>query len=488
MIQIPFDNTFCQLGDKFLQANTPQRVPSPKLIRFNEELANELGIEYDLGKPADLANVFSGNELVDGSSPLSQAYAGHQFGHFVPQLGDGRAHLLGEVLSKSGHRYDIQLKGSGTSKFSRQGDGKSPLGPVLREYIVSEAMNALGIPTTRALCAVGTGEAVQREISLPGAVFTRVASSHLRVGTFEYFLRQGDFESLRTVFEYTLQRHFPEIDPSSANSAERFLACLRDKISDLVAQWLSVGFIHGVMNTDNTSLAGITIDYGPCAFMDEFRSNQVFSYIDRQGRYAFHNQPRIALWNLERLAECLIPLMPDHGETAIQKLTEVLAKFESQFVESWLKFHRQKFGFTVSFSEELELYQSWFQIMEQRSFDFTLSFADLRDRLIGQAGNSTVQSHQDVEVFLQRWSAALKQQGIEADQASQTMLESNPSVIPRNHQVEKAIRLAYRGDFEHFHRLCEITSQPYANDDQVAEEFLTPPKDEERIANTFCGT
>ncbi|MEO0335046.1 MAG: protein adenylyltransferase SelO family protein, partial [Pseudomonadota bacterium] len=388
----------------------------------------------------------------------------------------------------NGQRFDIQLKGSGTSKFSRQGDGKSPLGPVLREYVVSEAMHALGIPTTRALCAVSTGEPVHRETSLPGGVFTRVASSHLRVGTFEYFMRQGDVESLRTIFNYASQRHMPDLDPSSDDAPEIFLASIRDRFSDLVAQWMSVGFIHGVMNTDNTSLAGITIDYGPCAFMDEFRSDQVFSYIDRQGRYAFSNQPRIALWNLERLAECLIPLMNAKGDLAVQKMTDVLAKFESAFMNSWLSFHRGKFGFEKPFEDEVQLYQDWFQVMESQKYDFTLSFLDLEGRLLGRNNSMTIKPHPEAEAFVAKWKTELARQGLSLETAAKKMAQTNPRLIPRNHLVEMVIRRAYQGSFEEFQKLCELTTRPFAKVEDIPDVNLQPPKEDERISNTFCGT
>ena len=468
VVQIPFQNTYSKLPERFFVRQAPDGFAEPKLIKWNAELARELRIEID---DDEALEVFSGNRVAEGSEPLAQAYAGHQFGGFSPQLGDGRALLLGEVAGR-----DIQLKGPGPTAFSRRGDGKSALGPVLREYIVSEAMHALGVPTTRALAAIATGEAVFRQEGMvPGGVFTRVAASHVRVGTFEYFAARRDEEALRVLADYVIARHYPE----AAKEDEPFVALLENVLraqARLVAQWMSLGFIHGVMNTDNMAVSGETIDYGPCAFMEDFHPTCVFSSIDSQRRYAWGNQPEMALWNLTRFAETLLPLIDAELAVAKEKAEAVLGRFETIFSEEYDRRFRAKFGLTEG--ADPGLIERAFQILENQKVDYTLFFRELS---WGDAA-AVERLFREPEA-IQKWLTDWKQ----ATPDQETMRQTNPVIIPRNHRIEQAIQAAYKGDYAPFHRLTEALARPF----EIREEFSdleSLPKPEEIVARTFCGT
>jgi serine/tyrosine/threonine adenylyltransferase len=477
-MHIPFDNSYARLPDRFYKRLDPTPVAAPKLIRVNSALAEQLGIDPDeLEAPEGIA-VLAGNLVPPGAEPMALAYAGHQFGHFVPQLGDGRANLLGEVVGRDGVRRDIQLKGSGQTPYSRRGDGRAALGPVLREYLISEAMAALGIPTTRTLGAVTTGETVWRETRLPGAVLTRVAASHIRVGTFQYFAARGDEDGLRLLADHAIARHYPdaatEKDPYRA-----FLDGVVARQAELIARWLLVGFIHGVMNTDNCAISGETIDYGPCAFMDAYDPATVFSSIDQQGRYAYGNQPRIALWNLTRLAECLLPLLGGNEETA----KDALEAFAPQFQAAYFGGLRRKIGLLTVQEGDDNLTQDLLKLMATDGADFTLTFRRLCDAAEGDVG-SLFENTVGFDRWAERWRARL---AIEAEPAA-TMRAVNPVFIPRNHLVEAALAAAVeRADFQPFEALLDVLSRPY-RDDPALQRYTQPPREDERVLQTFCGT
>ena len=423
--------------------------------------------------------------------PIATAYAGHQFGGFVPQLGDGRAILLGEVIDRSGVRLDIQLKGAGPTPFSRRGDGRAALGPVLREYIISEAMAALGIPTTRALAAVATGERVRRETMLPGAVLTRVASSHIRVGTFEFFARRGDVECVRLLADYVIARHYP--DAAHAEQPYRaLLGAVIEAQARLIAQWLLVGFIHGVMNTDNMSVAGETIDYGPCAFLDRYDPEAAFSAIDTQGRYAYRNQPAIGQWNLTRLAECLLPLLSEDEEAAVAEATEALGGYAFAFEGAYEVGLRRKMGLFTQRDGDVALGRDLLEIMEASGADFTLTFRRLSDAATGPEGDLGVKSlFADPSAFngwMARWRERLDQEPADGVSRRAAMQSANPVFIPRNHRVEAVIRAAVEADdFGPFEELLSVLSQPYI-DHPAFSHYMEPPRDDERVYQTFCGT
>jgi uncharacterized protein YdiU (UPF0061 family) len=479
---IPFSNSYIKLPEHFYQRVEPAKVPSPGLITVNDNLARELGIDPEwLRSDAGLA-VLSGNEIATGSEPLAQAYAGHQFGGFSPQLGDGRAVLLGEVIDKNGDQKDIQLKGSGRTPFSRSGDGKSALGPVIREYLMSEAMHALGIPTTRALAAVTTGEKVIREEPTDGGIFTRVASSHLRVGTFQYFAAKNDTEAIKTLVDFALQRHFPNAEISQSPA----LTLLNQVISaqaKLVAHWMSIGFIHGVMNTDNSSISGETIDYGPCAFMDDFHPNCVFSAIDRDARYAWGNQAPIAHWNLTRLAETLLPLLDSDPDAAMKLAETALEAYSEQFIALYHRHYKAKLALTDN--APIEFIQETLSLLADQQVDYTLFF-----RRLTQLANHATETSKLSDLFLdseaclswlETWRTHLDGNKVSA------MQQINPIIIPRNHQVEAAIQLGYKGDFTLFHRLHEAWKSPFTeNPDHTDLELAPLPA--ERVTQTFCGT
>jgi len=487
-----FDNSYAQLPERFYASLPPSPVPSPRLIRLNEVLARHLGLD-----PRQLSNesgieILAGNRVPDGAMPLAMAYAGFQFGGWVPQLGDGRAILLGEVIDADGVRRDIQLKGAGRTPFSRMGDGRAVLGPVLREYIVSEAMAALGIPTTRSLAAVFTGEEIMRETFLPGAVLTRIAGSHVRVGTFQYFAARRDVEALRLLADYVITRHHPEFEGAD----EPYLALLGaviDRQASLVADWQLVGFIHGVMNTDNMSIAGETIDYGPCAFMDVFHPETVFSSIDHMGRYAYHNQPSIAHWNLAGFAQTLLPLVSDDQEDAVAKATEVVNTFPERFQAFYAAGLYRKIGLAYIREGDDELAQSLLSCMADNRADFTLSFRRLcslkRD---GTEADDAVRGlFADGAAFDQwaiRWRKRLASEG-RSDLERQTDMRCvNPAFIPRNHRVEQVIRAAEDdGNLTPFDELVNVLAAPY-EDQPGCEWFENPPHSEEMVKQTFCGT
>ncbi len=468
----PFDNSYARLGTGFSTAQAPVNVSAPRLIAVNRALAAELNIT--LGGDDDMAQVFGGNALPTGAQPIAQAYAGHQFGGFSPQLGDGRALLLGEVIDKNGQRRDIQLKGSGPTPFSRNGDGRAWLGPVLREYVVSEAMHAMGIPTTRALAASSTGDAVHRqEGALPGAVLTRVAASHLRVGTFQFFAARQNIPALRQLYDYTRARHYPE-----AQSPGDLLRAVIKRQASLVAKWLGIGFIHGVMNTDNTALSGETIDYGPCAFLDVWHPQTVFSSIDRHGRYAYDNQARIIVWNMAQFATALIPLMEDQ-ESAITEFTEAVHAMPALIDAEWLRVFGAKIGLASPGEEDRTLIDQLLHLMQVAEVDFTNTFRalarpDASDAFAKIAG---------FDAWHIRWQARLARE----DGWRARMDAANPAFIPRNHRLEEMIAAAVEGDFAPFQRLLDVLSRPYT-DQPDAADLTQPPAPHEVVRATFCGT
>ncbi|MBR0684041.1 YdiU family protein [Roseomonas eburnea] len=481
-----FDNSYARLPERLFARLPPTPVPAPRLLRLNAPLAGALGLDPAwLASPAGVA-MLAGNAMPEGAEPIAQAYAGHQFGHFVPSLGDGRAILIGEVVTPEGLRRDIQLKGSGPTPFSRRGDGRAALGPVLREYIVSEAMAALGIPTTRSLAAVATGDWVMRDDALPGAVLTRIAASHIRVGTFQYFAARRDTEALRILADHAIARH----DPAAAEAANPALALLDGVVArqaSLVARWMLVGFIHGVMNTDNCAVSGETIDYGPCAFLDEYHPEKVFSSIDRIGRYAYGNQPGIAHWNLARLAECLLPLIAEDEDKALELARASLAGFAPRFGAAWREGLLGKLGLTEEEEDDEALVQDLFTLMAEGGADFTLTFRRLCDAAEGEdaALRSLFAEPAAVDPWLVRWRARLAREG--AGRAA-AMRAVNPAYIPRNHLVEEAIAAAVqRDDLAPFEALLAVLERPF-EDQPGRERHAEPPRPEERVLQTFCGT
>jgi serine/tyrosine/threonine adenylyltransferase len=490
-IQFPFQNTYSALPANFFARVAPTPVASPRLIKLNRPLALELGLDPDRLDSPEGAEILSGKRIPEGADPIAMAYAGHQFGHFVPQLGDGRAILLGEVMDAHGVRRDIQLKGSGPTPFSRRGDGRAALGPVLREYIVSEAMAALGIPTTRSLAAVMTGESVLRETALPGAVLTRVASSHIRVGTFQYFAARGDTEGLRYLADHVIARHYPE-----AAAATRPYHALLDGVifrqADLVARWLLVGFIHGVMNTDNTSISGETIDYGPCAFMDHYDPAMVFSSIDEMGRYAYANQPRIALWNLTRLAECLLPLFSDDKDNAIEQAQLILGEFAEKFTAAYQAGLRAKIGLFTQRDGDEALVQDLLDAMAKNQADFTLTFRHLADAARSADGDTNVRvQFTDPAVFSEwavRWRQRIADEPQTPAERHAAMRAVNPAFIPRNHRVEAVIQAAVNNDdYAPFEELLAVLAKPFEDQPEFAG-YADPPQPDQRVMQTFCGT
>ena len=490
-VHFPFQNTYVALPDGFFARVAPTPVTAPRLIKLNRPLAVRLGLDPDLLESPEGAEILAGKRLPDGAEPIAMAYAGHQFGYFVPQLGDGRAILLGEVIDIDGIRRDIQLKGSGPTPFSRRGDGRAALGPVLREYIVSEAMAALGIPTTRSLAVTVTGEHVMRETALPGAVLTRVASSHIRVGTFQYFAARGDTEGVKRLADHAIARHYPQ-----AAEAERPYHTLLEGVitrqAELVARWLQVGFIHGVMNTDNTSISGETIDYGPCAFMDHYDPAAVFSSIDEQGRYAYANQPRIALWNLTRLAECLLPLFSDDKDQAIEQAQSVLAEFPSKFTAAYQSGLRQKIGLFTARDGDEALVQDLLDAMAKNKADFTLTFRGLSAAAEDAARDQDARTHFADPIAYDEWVARWRQRTGEEPQTpaerAGVMRAVNPAFIPRNHRIEAVIQAAVaRDDYAPFEELIAVLAKPYEEQPAFAD-YANPPEPHQRVLQTFCGT
>ena len=546
MSTITFDNTYAQLPEGFYSKTNPIPVTEPTLFQFNLSLAEDLGLSALVDKNT-AANYFSGNEIIAGSEPISMAYSGHQFGHFSPQLGDGRAVLLGEIKAKNGIPYDIQLKGSGRTPWSRGGDGRSALGPVIREYLISEAMHKLGVPTTRALAAVTTGEDVVREKMTPGGILTRVAKGFVRVGTFQYFANQGKIEELKTLADYVIDRHYPETKNSKKPYVE-LLASVMDAQARLIAKWMSIGFIHGVMNTDNMSITGETIDYGPCAFMDEFAHNRLYSSIDQQGRYAYQNQPQIGQWNLIRFAESLLPLFADYvteeqgkpEEVVVMYAQEVLNQYEGLYKHYWLNEMRQKIGITPTtnllspeqvFEKSLKegvannntksdtdknnsknhdiddqtrakahqinandhaMIVRLLDIMQSGNADFTLTFHYLSHALENSksldSARQLFEDPNDFDIWITKWKSRLANE-TSTSTAQQTLMQTvNPVYIPRNHQVEAAIRAAEdHNDFSKFEELHSVLKNPYERQTD-REDYLLPPTPEQIVHKTFCGT
>jgi serine/tyrosine/threonine adenylyltransferase len=486
-----FDNSYVRLPDRFFARLPPTPVAAPRLVKLNVGLARELGLDpVGLAAPAGV-EILAGNRIAQGSEPIAQAYAGHQFGGFVPQLGDGRAVLLGEIIDAQGVRRDIQLKGSGPTPFSRRGDGRAALGPVLREYIIAEAMHALGVPTTRSLAAVLTGEYVFREEALPGAVLTRVAASHIRVGTFQYFAARRDTEGIRELADHVIARHYPEAATAS-NPYRALLDAVIARQAALVARWLAIGFIHGVMNTDNMSIAGETIDYGPCAFMDTYHPGTVYSSIDAQGRYAYANQPQIAQWNLARLTETLLPLLAETEAAQLEAGQAALTAFAGLFEAAYTRELRAKLGLLEARDGDLELAHDLLDRMTKGEADFTLTFRDLADAAVDPTVDAKVAGRfNDPSAFTEwasRWRARLAQDDGDTEARRQAMRSANPAFIPRNHLVEEAIVAAVRHqDFQPFEDLVAVLARPF--DDQPGRERYTlPPKPEEVVQQTFCGT
>jgi uncharacterized protein YdiU (UPF0061 family) len=484
---MPFDNSYARLEKKFYQLINPTPVKDPRIIMVNRELAGEM--DFPLPETdSELAQMFSGNNPPHGSQPLAQVYAGHQFGNFVPRLGDGRAVLLGEFINSHGQRYDIQLKGAGQTLYSRNGDGRSPLGPVIREYIVSEAMYRLGIPTTRALAMVSSGEKVFREQELPGAVFTRVASSHIRIGTFEYFASRNDHEGIRTLADYAIERHYPELKEAE-NPYAAFLGKVCSAQAKLVAGWMRIGFIHGVMNTDNTTISGETIDYGPCAFMDGYDPATVFSSIDSYGRYAYGRQPSIAQWNLAGLAGCLLPLIHEDSEQAKSHAEEIVQGYGAEFRQHYFTEMCSKIGLSAN-EQGRKLLDALLEIMHESKADFTQTFHGL-SKALSDDRKPVLERFADqdkITVWLDDWEKELARQKIDATTAITTMERVNPVFIPRNHRIEQAITAAVeQDDFNPAKKLIKILANPYLEQPE-SSEYMAPPEPEERVYQTFCGT
>lgn len=489
---IPFDNSFARLPDTFYTRMIAQPVADPGFIVTNHTLAQELQIDANVFTSPEGLSWLSGNEIPQGADPLSMVYAGHQFGGWVPRLGDGRALLLGEVVAKDGIRRDIQLKGSGPTPYSRMGDGRSALGPALREYIMSEALHALGVPTSRALAVVSTGEMVQREGPIPGGIVTRVAKSHIRVGTFQYFASRQDTKSLKDLADYVIDRHYP-----SARSTKNPYIAMFDYIlkaqASLVAQWMGIGFIHGVMNTDNISVSGETIDYGPCAFMDTFHPGMVFSSIDHHGRYAYANQPAILQWNLLKLAECLLPLFDEDTDRAIELAQDAVNAYPDCYETAINSIWAAKIGSTSPGKETTELCVKLLDLMTEGKADFTLSFHKLKrlaqeETPADQDFLSLFENREDVKEWLSSWRQKIKSEETGNKDSASVMAAANPVIIARNHRVEEAINaVVQEGDNTPLYALLEALQSPYDENDKT-RSYMKPPEPEEIVARTFCGT
>lgn len=497
-VTIAFDNSYARLPERFYARVSPTKVAEPRIIKVNHALAEQLGLDPAELDSADGAQLLAGNVLPEGAASIALAYAGHQFGGFSRQLGDGRAILLGEVLDRDGARRDIQLKGAGRTPFSRQGDGRAALGPVLREYIVSEAMAAFDVPTTRALAAVTTGEQVVRDQRLPGAVLTRVAASHIRVGTFEFFAARDDREAIAELTKYTLARHYPlraeereQAQRSTQSEALRLLDRVIKAQASLIARWLGLGFVHGVMNTDNTSVSGETIDYGPCAFLDEYNPDKSFSSIDRGGRYAFGNQPKIALWNLARFAETLLPLIADKEDEAARLATERLERFPELFEAAQSSVLRAKLGFSSEDAGDTPLIDDLLERLALNHVDYTIFFralcaaAESSDADAGLA--ALFEDPSAFHGFAERWRRRLALDRVAPEARAAAMRLSNPAFIPRNHRIEQAIVAGVSGNFEPFETLVRVLGRPYEEQPEFAY-LAEPPLVSERVTATFCGT
>jgi uncharacterized protein YdiU (UPF0061 family) len=477
-----FDNTYSRLPEILFTRIKPITVSAPKIVVFNHELARLLGLNFTSWPEDAIAELFSGNNLPFGAEPIAQAYAGHQYGHFT-FLGDGRAVLLGEHLTFDHARFDIQLKGSGRTPYSRQGDGRAALAPMLREYIISEAMVALGIPTTRSLGVIATGDVVYRATKEPGAVLARIAASHIRVGTFEYLRARQDDMTLKILIDYTINRHYPSIQ-NSANPTLEFLKLVVSKQIDLIVEWMRVGFIHGVMNTDNMTISGETIDYGPCAFMDEYDPNTVFSFIDAQGRYNYQNQPKILQWNLARFAECLLPFLHEDANQAVVLVTEIINSVEPLYQQRWLNMMRKKFGCHDAMTNDENLIQDFLEWMHTNKLDYTNTFLALSHNNLNDKAFKTT----EFKNWHLRWQTRVKLDNRSEHDASILMQANNPAIIPRNHHVAAILdSVVNNNDMTEFNKFLAVLTNPYCN--TVATQFYqTPPTPDEKIQNTFCGT
>ncbi len=474
-----FDNTYSRLSNTFKEEIKPTPVHDPELVILNEELASNLNLDFSKTDKKSLAEIFSGNSIPEKTNTIAQAYAGHQFGHFT-MLGDGRAVLLGEHLVNNNNRFDIQFKGSGRTSFSRGGDGRAALGPMLREYIISEAIHSLNIPTTRSLAVVKTGEKVVRENLLQGAILTRVASSHIRVGTFQYIAATQNIENLNTLVDYTINRHYPEIKTSKSKALD-LLNLVMEKQCQLIINWMRVGFIHGVMNTDNMTISGETIDYGPCAFMDHYDPKTVFSSIDKFGRYAFSNQPPITKWNLARFAECLIPLIDKEEDTAIKLATELIDNFQNIYENKWLNMMRDKLGLFGEDKSDKKLINDLFGWMEKNKADYTNTFCHLMNIY-----SDDVYKNTDFLNWINNWKKRSELNNSTKEKQNKLMRKNNPTFIPRNHKVEEALAEADKGNLDKMKKLLTILKNPYETQDKI-EEYQVPPTNNEKY-QTFCGT
>ncbi len=475
-----FDNTYSKLSNTFKENIKPTPVHDPELVILNEGLASTLNLNFSKTDKKKLAEIFSGNSLPEETNTIAQAYAGHQFGHFT-MLGDGRAVLLGEHLVNNDNRFDIQFKGSGRTSFSRGGDGRAALGPMLREYIISEAIHSLNIPTTRSLAVVKTGEKVVRENLLQGAILTRVASSHLRVGTFQYIAATQNIENLNTLVDYTINRHYPEIKSSNSKALD-LLNLVMEKQCQLVINWMRVGFIHGVMNTDNMAISGETIDYGPCAFMDHYDPKTVFSSIDKFGRYAFSNQPPITKWNLARFAECLIPLIDKDEDTAIKLATDLIDNFQNIYEDKWLNMMRDKLGLFGEEKNDKKLINDLLNWMEKNKADYTNTFCNLMDVNLDE-----IYKHNDFINWKNEWKKRSELNNSTKEKQTELMKKNNPTVIPRNHKVEEALAEADKGNLDKIKKLLAILKNPYDNQNNIEEYQVPTPLSNEKY-QTFCGT
>ncbi len=476
-----FDNSYSRLPNAFKENIKPVSVKNPELLLLNEKLASDLNLNFENITKDELSEIFAGNVLPKGSNSIAQAYAGHQFGYFT-MLGDGRATLLGEHLTNKKKRYDIQFKGSGKTSFSRNGDGRAALGPMLREYIISEAINYLNIPTTRGLAVVKTGEQVFREIPLPGAILTRVASSHIRVGTFQYIAAREHESELKIFFDYVINRHYPHLKDFE-NIALEFLKAVLDKQIDLVVNWMRVSFVHGVMNTDNMSISGETIDYGPCAFMDTYDPQTVFSSIDKMGRYAYCNQPIITKWNLARLAECLIPLINTNQNKSIELATDIINSFEKKYEEKWMEMMRHKLGLSILDEKDKFLILDLLTWMHQHKADYTNTFCYLMNEKIQ---NDKIYTDYHFKIWKKRWQERLKKEKNIQDKSIELMKKNNPIVIPRNHKIEEVLNAAQEDNLKPYLRLLEILKKPYSSREGL-KDYQTLSNSNEKY-KTFCGT
>ncbi len=482
-------NSYAKLPEGFYQKIKPEPVKNPKLIHFNKNLSQELNIDPKIINEKNCKLIFSGNIIPKGSKPIAMAYAGHQFGNFVPQLGDGRAVLLGELIAKNGKRYDLQLKGSGRTAFSRNGDGRSPLGPVIREYLISESLHYLGINSTRSLAIVSTGEDVLRETRMPGGILTRIASSHIRIGTFEFFSYKNDIKSLKALADYTLKRHFTNI-PKKHRYKFLLKKVLKSQ-AELISKWMSVGFIHGVMNTDNTTVSGETIDFGPCAFMDQYNPNQVYSFIDEGGRYSYINQGKIIFWNLSKFAESLLPILSDNAKESKKLAIECLEIFPGYFEQTWLNEMKKKIGLSKNEKEDHVILNEFFEILRINNLDFTLSFRKLSKYLTEENDDhfkKNIKDNINFQNWVAKWKKRLSKENMSFTVLSEKMNNTNPIYIPRNHLVEKIIESSVSTkNFTELNKLLKAIQNPFS-EDSLTTEYTLSPKKNEIVPFTFCGT